>query len=269
MRWARPSAIAVLPTPGSPMRTGLFFVRRERTWTTRRISSSRPMTGSSSPFAARSVRSTPNFSSAWILSSGAWSVTRFVPRTSPIALSSSSFVAPALRSASPAFEPWPARLRSRCSVETYSSLRSRISCSAARSTWTSSEDGWPETSPPAPIVGSPSSAALSGARTLAVSTPSLLRTDGTIPPSCSTRTPSRCSGVTCGLLRCSARRPAAAMASWALMVKRSAFKRFVFAVSGGAKILVGRTEIVAGFSPWSRRVARQAWRSCCPSSSSQ
>ena len=27
---ARPSAIAVLPTPGSPIRTGLFFVRRER-----------------------------------------------------------------------------------------------------------------------------------------------------------------------------------------------------------------------------------------------
>ena len=82
IRWARPSAIAVLPTPGSPMSTGLFFVRRQRTWMTRRISSSRPMTGSSSPLAARSVRSTPNFSSAWILSSGDWSVTRLAPRTS-------------------------------------------------------------------------------------------------------------------------------------------------------------------------------------------
>ena len=30
MRWARPSTIAVLPTPGSPISTGLFFVRRER-----------------------------------------------------------------------------------------------------------------------------------------------------------------------------------------------------------------------------------------------
>ncbi|MBU4184684.1 MAG: hypothetical protein KKC23_00485 [Proteobacteria bacterium] len=29
--WARPSTIAVLPTPGSPIRTGLFFVRLERT----------------------------------------------------------------------------------------------------------------------------------------------------------------------------------------------------------------------------------------------
>ena len=52
MRWARPSTIAVLPTPGSPMSTGLFLVRRERTWITRRISSSRPMTGSSLPSSA-------------------------------------------------------------------------------------------------------------------------------------------------------------------------------------------------------------------------
>ena len=39
IRWASPSTIAVLPTPGSPMRTGLFFVRRLSTWMTRRISS--------------------------------------------------------------------------------------------------------------------------------------------------------------------------------------------------------------------------------------
>ena len=65
MRWASPSTMAVLPTPGSPMRTGLFFVRRESTWMTRRISSSRPTTGSSLPDSASSVRSRPNFSSAW------------------------------------------------------------------------------------------------------------------------------------------------------------------------------------------------------------
>ena len=64
MRWARPSTIAVLPTPGSPIRTGLFLVRRESTWITRRISSSRPMTGSSLPCSASAVRSRPNFSSA-------------------------------------------------------------------------------------------------------------------------------------------------------------------------------------------------------------
>ena len=65
MRCARPSAIAVLPTPGSPISTGLFFVRRERTWITRRISSSRPITGSSFPCSASAVRSRPYFSSAW------------------------------------------------------------------------------------------------------------------------------------------------------------------------------------------------------------
>ena len=56
-RWARPSTTAVLPTPGSPMRTGLFLVRRDSTWITRRISASRPITGSRSPDLARSVRS--------------------------------------------------------------------------------------------------------------------------------------------------------------------------------------------------------------------
>ncbi|KAF7838522.1 Uncharacterized protein G2W53_007004 [Senna tora] len=46
---AKPSTTAVLPTPGSPMRTGLFFVRLDKILTTLRISSSRPMTGSSFP----------------------------------------------------------------------------------------------------------------------------------------------------------------------------------------------------------------------------
>ena len=53
IRWARPSTIAVLPTPGSPISTGLFLVRRDSTWTTRRISLSRPMTGSIFPSRAR------------------------------------------------------------------------------------------------------------------------------------------------------------------------------------------------------------------------
>ena len=57
--------MAVLPTPGSPIRTGLFLVRRLSTWMTRRISSSRPMTGSSLPARASAVRSRPYFSSAW------------------------------------------------------------------------------------------------------------------------------------------------------------------------------------------------------------
>ena len=70
IRWARPSTTAVLPTPGSPISTGLFLVRRDSTWTTRRISASRPITGSSLPSRARAVRSTPYFSSAWKVPSG-------------------------------------------------------------------------------------------------------------------------------------------------------------------------------------------------------
>ena len=57
MRWASPSTMAVLPTPASPMTTGLFFVRRLRICMTRRTSVSRPMTGSSFPSAASRVRS--------------------------------------------------------------------------------------------------------------------------------------------------------------------------------------------------------------------
>ena len=76
MRRANPSTMAVLPTPGSPMSTGLFLVRRARTWMVRRISSSRPMTGSSLPLRASAVRSRPYFSSAWNVSSGFCDVTR-------------------------------------------------------------------------------------------------------------------------------------------------------------------------------------------------
>src|SRR3954452_19601419 len=64
MRWARPSTTAVLPTPGSPMSTGLFFVRRERICMIRSISVSRPTTGSSLPSEASLVRLRPNWSSS-------------------------------------------------------------------------------------------------------------------------------------------------------------------------------------------------------------
>ena len=40
--WASPSTMAVLPTPGSPISTGLFLVRRCSTCTVLRISSSLP-----------------------------------------------------------------------------------------------------------------------------------------------------------------------------------------------------------------------------------
>ena len=123
MRCASPSAMAVLPTPGSPMRTGLFFVRRERTWMTRRISSSRPMTGSSLPLRASSVRSRLNRSSAWYLLSGSGSVTRWLPRMDLSASSTRSRVTPAPASSAPVgVSCASARAMRRCSVLTYSSL---------------------------------------------------------------------------------------------------------------------------------------------------
>ena len=62
IRKARPSAMAVLPTPGSPMRTGLFFLRRLKIWATRSISFSLPTMGSSLPTSAILVKSRPKLS---------------------------------------------------------------------------------------------------------------------------------------------------------------------------------------------------------------
>src|SRR5216684_916696 len=64
MRWARPSTMAVLPTPGSPMSTGLFLVRRHRIWMTRSTSPSRPTSGSSEPSEAAWVKSRLNSASS-------------------------------------------------------------------------------------------------------------------------------------------------------------------------------------------------------------
>ncbi len=131
MRCASPSTTAVLPTPGSPMSTGLFLVRRDSTWTTRRISSSRPMTGSIFPSRARAVRSTPYFSSAWNDPSGSADVTRRSPRTAASASTISTGPAPWLRSRLPASPRSAASASRRCSVETYSSPRSRAASCAA------------------------------------------------------------------------------------------------------------------------------------------
>ena len=58
--WAREKMTEVLPTPGSPTRTGVFLLRRDSSWTTSRISRSRPMTTGRSPLLAFSVRSMQN-----------------------------------------------------------------------------------------------------------------------------------------------------------------------------------------------------------------
>mmetsp|Transcript_3959 Transcript_3959/g.10938 ORF Transcript_3959/g.10938 Transcript_3959/m.10938 type:complete len:263 (+) Transcript_3959:1724-2512(+) len=122
IRRARPSTIAVLPTPGSPMITGLFLERLARIWMTRRISSSLPMTGSSFPSRAICVRSVPyNFKASYV-ASGFCVITFFAPRMSSTACL--SFSAPRPISSS---KRWPQRLsrpkaRSKCSTEMYLSL---------------------------------------------------------------------------------------------------------------------------------------------------
>ena len=60
---ASPWAIAVLPTPGSPINTGLFFVLRDKTLVILLISSSLPITGSILPALASSMMFLPYFSS--------------------------------------------------------------------------------------------------------------------------------------------------------------------------------------------------------------
>ena len=67
MSCARPSTIALFPTPGSPMSMGLFFFLRPKISTTRCISFSLPTTGSSLPSAAALVRSTEKLSITGVL----------------------------------------------------------------------------------------------------------------------------------------------------------------------------------------------------------
>ena len=72
MRRAKPSTTAVLPTPASPVKIGLFWRRRISTSTTWRISSSRPTIGSILPSRACWVRSVQNFfSDSSLLAPGA------------------------------------------------------------------------------------------------------------------------------------------------------------------------------------------------------
>ena len=82
---AKPSAIAVFPTPGSPIKTGLFFVLRCKTWMVLLISSSLPITGSNLPSSALSVKSIVNFWSASLSLSEVDLSTSSLPLTSLIA----------------------------------------------------------------------------------------------------------------------------------------------------------------------------------------
>ena len=218
IRWARPSAIAVLPTPGSPIRTGLFFVRRESTCMTRRISSSRPTTGSSLPARASAVRSRPYFSRAWYVPSGFGEVTRWPPRTEASAPRMASRPAP-WRSRS--FWPSPptsAAPRSRCSVEVYSSPSRRAS-SWARSTTRLARGS--RVSEPPWILARRARIAASSPRNAGRSTPSRRSVSAGHAVVGLDERGQQVLGVEDGALEPLGERWAARTASWAFSVKRS------------------------------------------------
>ena len=101
MSCASPSTMAVLPTPGSPRMSGLFFWRRASTCITRSTSRSRPMTGSSLPSAASFVRLRPNCSSMEPSSAdgppcGAPAPMNWGPKPTSVAAEAGSFFSPSL-----------------------------------------------------------------------------------------------------------------------------------------------------------------------------
>mmetsp|Transcript_12141 Transcript_12141/g.33673 ORF Transcript_12141/g.33673 Transcript_12141/m.33673 type:complete len:250 (+) Transcript_12141:2375-3124(+) len=134
---ARASITAVFPTPGSPIRTGLFLLLRDRMWTHLLISSSLPMTGSSFPSLASWVRSLPYLSRDSYVSSACLDST-FLCAGPLTFLTCSIIFSLLLQSCTPQFlSPWYPNLfvslasaSTRCSTDTYESSMSNRICSA-------------------------------------------------------------------------------------------------------------------------------------------
>ena len=123
IRWARPSTIAVLPTPASPINTGLFLVFLESIIMVSRISPSRPITGSILFFFASSTRSVPYFFSALYVPSGLSVVTDILPRTLASSLIKAFLSTPfAVKSSFISLTLESNKLKNKCSTETYSSF---------------------------------------------------------------------------------------------------------------------------------------------------
>mmetsp|Transcript_69318 Transcript_69318/g.122391 ORF Transcript_69318/g.122391 Transcript_69318/m.122391 type:complete len:487 (+) Transcript_69318:4795-6255(+) len=193
IRWARPSATAVFPTPGSPMSTGLFFVLRDRICMQRRISSSRPITGSSLPVAAASVRSRAYFERASYWDSGFWLVTRELPRIFLMASFTACAWIPNFRSNCCPNRESSVRAHTMCSTETKSSFMDSFCRSASCSTLNSD---WPRPGCWALLeyclgcFWTKSSVKLTIALT---SAPTCLKMERASPPCCPNRAFARCS----------------------------------------------------------------------------
>ena len=203
IRWARPSTIAVLPTPGSPIRTGLFLVRRRQHLDD----------------AADLVVAADDRVELARLGGLGQVAPELLQR---LVLVLGVLVGDAVRAAhlgqrlAAARRGW--RRRRAAPRRPGLGLREREQQVLGRDVLVvelaglllgGAQDGdelgpRARPSPPSPRVGSASSAALTSARIGCRPAPSLRSTGTTTPPSCSSRTASRCSGVTCGLRRSSA-----------------------------------------------------------------
>ncbi len=220
IREASPSAMAVLPTPGSPMSSGLFLVRRLRTWMTRRISSSRPITGSSFPSAARATRSRPYLPRASSVSSGSWLVTFRPPRTLASTSRIACSVIPTSARAVPAAPVVAARASIRCSTETYwSPIASACEPACSRTATVCGAN--PASAAVCPCTrGIRSRERETASRSSGAPAPRAPRSGWTMVSPWSIRAARRCSGVTCWWLRETARSRAAVIACCARLVKR-------------------------------------------------
>ena len=218
MRCARPSTMAVLPTPGSPISTGLFLLRRCNTWMARRISSSRPITGSSLPLRARSVRSSVYFLSASRWPSASAESTVAPPRTASMAASSALRVRPWPRTMPPRSDLASARATRNISLATNWSPRLPASFSACCSSCSRSR--LPDTCPPPCTCGRPATRP-----SMAVFRPAVLapaRSSRDFGPSgCASMAASTCAGSTYGFSRATAALWPSARACWNAVVNLS------------------------------------------------
>mmetsp|Transcript_28525 Transcript_28525/g.62764 ORF Transcript_28525/g.62764 Transcript_28525/m.62764 type:complete len:248 (-) Transcript_28525:831-1574(-) len=126
IRCAMPSAMAVFPTPGSPISTGLFLVLLDKIWIALLISSSLPMTGSNFPSLALAVKSIPYFSNESYMFSALLEFAGPVPsRSCCTAQRTSPYLTPCLLNASRVNSVSSCtNARSKASTLTYESFRS-------------------------------------------------------------------------------------------------------------------------------------------------
>ena len=190
IRCAKPSAIAVLPTPASPISTGLFLVLRESICMQLRISSSRPITGSSFCLRASSTRSVAYLLRESNVASGLSLVTRTLPRAFAMDFIKLSLVAPYWLSKLATDLPLSKIANITCSTDTYSSFMSSAIFSASLSTALASLDKY--TCPPPDCLGKRSIWRDTSASNAAVSTWVLASTETTKPSSSDSKPYNKC-----------------------------------------------------------------------------